>query len=322
MNAGADALVTGAAGFIGGGVARALAAHPGVGQVVGFDRDPLPAPSLRGDLAALADLAAATPPPAIVVHCAGITTAVCERDPIGAYAVNLEGTRHLLAWCAGFPRPPRLVFTSSVAVFGGGEDEVDEGSLVSPRSTYGAVKAAAELLVLDAARRGMVDGVVVRLPVTIVRTTRSGRPGAGYLSDLIIHAAQNRPLIAPLGPDEAVPVAASADVFALLVAAATRPDLPTRLLHVPARPVSGRQTVAALRARGLDPQVRFEPDESVRALMAGWPRRLASRHAAAWGLDEAAAVEAIVNAYLRAYHSSAAASRAIESVTVGPDLSS
>lgn len=302
MAAGTVALVTGAAGFIGDGVARALAKQPGIGRVIGFDRDPLPGPSLRGDLAAIADLAAdlvAASPPAVVVHCAGITTAACERDPEAAYAVNLEGTRRLLAWCAGFPRPPRLVFTSSIAVFGGGEARVDEESRVSPRSTYGAVKAAAELLVLDATRRGLVDGVVVRLPVTIVRTMRSGRPGAGYLSDLIIHAAEDRPFVAPLGPDEEVPVAASADVFALLAAAATRPDLPARLVHAPAGPVTGAQALAALRRRGLAPRARFEPDAQVRALMAGWPGHLASRFAGMLGAGTSASIETIVDAYLR-----------------------
>ncbi|MBV9076778.1 MAG: NAD-dependent epimerase/dehydratase family protein [Methylobacteriaceae bacterium] len=295
-----SALVTGAAGFIGTGIVRALTSSPDIGEVIGFDREAAAGVSLRGDIADVARVAGDCPAPAIVIHCAGITTAACERDPAEAYRVNLEGTRRLLAWCATLPYRLRFVFTSSVAVFGGGANRVDESSAVAPASTYGTVKAAAELLVLDAARRGEVDGMVLRLPVTMVRTMRSGRPGAGYLSDLVVHAVERRPLVAPLPPDQPIPVAGSRDVFAALADAAVRTDLPGRVLHVAARSLTGHDVLAALRDRGFDPQVRFEPDPTIEALTTGWPKMFESLYADDGGFGPAASLDAILDGYLGA----------------------
>ncbi len=280
----ASALVTGAAGFIGAGVAAALQAGLGDDAVVGHDLAALDAAAMRGaawvqgDVAAIGRDAPSGLAPSAVVHAAGITTAACERDPDAAYRVNVEGTRALLAWCRSLPQPPRFIFTSSVAVFGGGETLVDEQSLVCPRLTYGATKAAAEQLVLDAARRGEIDGVVVRLPITIIRTSRVGRPGAGYLSDLALHACAGRPFEAPLGADHVLPVASSAATFALLARLADPAlALPAAIIHVPSIATSGAAMVEALAARGFRADVVFRPDHAVEALIRGWPHRLKSR---------------------------------------------
>lgn len=281
------ALVTGAAGFIGGALAAALSRQGDVAEVIAFDRLPVTAsPGIRPVTGEVADIGAsgmgsANEPPAIIVHCAGITAAACEADPAVAYAVNVEGTRALLAWCAGLPRPPRLVLTSTVAVFGGGEPVVTEASRVAPASTYGATKAMAEQLVLDAGRRGIVEGVVARLPVTIVRPGRVGRAGAGFLSDLVIHAAAGRAFEAPLAVDRAIPVASLRDTAEHLVRLGTAPLEGSDIHHVPSLAATARDVLAILAEHGIVPEpgrVTFRPDPGVERLIAGWPERLSSLH--------------------------------------------
>ena len=276
-------LVTGAAGFIGGAVARALASREDVREVVLLDRvatadaGPKTRP-LAADVSAVGTAAAGVSPD-LVVHCAGITTASCEADPEAGFAVNVAGTRALLAWCRTLRRPPRLVLASTVAVFGGGEPVVDEASPVAPRSTYGTTKAMAELLVRDADRRGEIEGVTLRLPVTMVRPGRTGRAGAGYLSDLLRHAAAGRSFTAPLAADRMVPVASLRAAGDAVLRVGLLPS-PPPLVHVRAVAATGAAALEALAAAGIDAAqtVRFQPDPTVERLMEGWPERLASLH--------------------------------------------
>lgn len=268
-------LVTGAAGFLGGRIAEALAARA---DVTGFDRVAAPG-IVTGDVAGLA---AALPPgfcADAVIHAAAITTQASEADPDAAWAINVEGTRAVLAWCAAQPRPPRLVLLSSVGVFGGGELAPDEASAPHPASVYGTTKAVAELLLLDAARRGVTDAVVLRLPISVIRTTRSGPPGAGFISDLVAHVRRGARFVAPLAALHALPVASVRAAVALACRAALASHLPARLLHVPSLAVSGAMAVAALEAGGVAAQglVGFAPDPAVERLVAGWPQRLATR---------------------------------------------
>lgn len=299
-------LVTGSAGFIGGSVAAALAHDRAfltrIDRVSDDVEDGPRTCSLVGDVAAIGALARAEElRPDVIVHAAGITTAACEADPDAAFAINVEGTRTLLAWCRGLPRPPRFVFTSSVAVFGGGESTADELARPAPGSTYGATKVMAEALVLDAARRGIVEGIVVRLPVTIVRPGRVGRPGAGFLSDLLTAAAAGRLFIAPLAADRAVPVASARRTIEALVELATGPLPPSPLVHVPSVAATAQDALAALERRGLrDPgrTISFAPDPTVERLIAGWPAVLASRETGRLGFGAPDTMDAIVAGYL------------------------
>jgi nucleoside-diphosphate-sugar epimerase len=299
-------LVTGGAGFIGRLVAAGLA--PGSAFLARLDRvwdgveDGPRSRSLVGDVAAIGDLARADElRPDVIVHAAGITTAACEADPDAAFAINVESTRTLLAWCRGLPRPPRVLLTSSVAVFGGGEPYADELARPAPGSTYGATKLMAEALVLDAARRGIVEGLVVRLPVTIIRPGRVGQPGAGFLSDLIMAAAAGRPFIAPLAGNRAVPVASRRRTIEALVRLATGPLPSSPLVHMPSVAATARDALAALEREGVrDPgrTISFMPDPAVERLIAGWPAVLASREAGRLGLAPPDTIDAVVAGYL------------------------
>ena len=275
-------IVTGAAGFLGGRLAAALAADPRVASVTGLDRVALPAgPAVAGIVADLADFGRAAPAADLVLHAAALTSQACEADPEAAHSVNIDGTRAVLRWARAQPRPPRVVYLSSVAVFGGGDAVATEATPPAPRSTYGTTKLVAEALLQDATRRGEVEAVVLRLPVTIVRTAaRVGPPGAGFVSDLIDAALRGRPFVAPLAPDHAVPVASLRAVTAMVLRAALA-EVPARLLHVPSLAASARGTLVALSACGVaDPGIDYSPDSAVAGLVAGWPGRLGTQHPA------------------------------------------
>ncbi|NGM19649.1 NAD-dependent epimerase/dehydratase family protein [Roseomonas stagni] len=265
-------LVTGAAGFLGGCIATAL--ERSGAHVTRFDRVAAPG-VVAGDIARIAE---AFPPGTrfgAVIHAAAITTQASEADPDEAWAINVEGTRAALRFAQG----ARFVLLSSIGVFGGGEAEPDEASPPRPASTYGMTKLVAEALLADASRRGDADGVVLRLPISVLRTTRSGPPGAGFISDLVAHARRGARFTAPLGPDHALPIASVRAGVAMACRAALARDLPARLLHVPSLAVSGAVAVAALDAEGVPARalVDFAPDPAVEALVSGWPRRLVTR---------------------------------------------
>jgi nucleoside-diphosphate-sugar epimerase len=272
MSRRSSVLVTGAAGFLGGRIAAAL--EEGGATVTRFDRTAAPC-VVVGDIGRIAE---ALPPGTrfdAVIHAAAITTQASEADPQAAWAINVEGTRAALRVAAG----ARFVLLSSIGVFGGAEAEPDEASPPRPASTYGMTKMVAEALLADAARRGDADAVALRLPVSVPRTTRSGPPGAGFISDLVAHARRGARFTAPLSPDHALPIASVRAGVALACRAALAADLPARLLHVPSLAVSGAVAVAALEAEGVPARalVDFAPDPTVEALVAGWPRRLATR---------------------------------------------
>src|SRR5207244_7901020 len=98
--------------------------------------------------------------------------------------VNLDGSRAVLEACRARGGPVRLVFVSTLAVFGGGHELVDEATKPDPETTYGATKAAVELLVADYSRKGFVDGRTARLPTVIVRPDAPARATSAFVSSI------------------------------------------------------------------------------------------------------------------------------------------
>ncbi|HEY8614132.1 MAG TPA: NAD-dependent epimerase/dehydratase family protein [Roseomonas sp.] len=270
------AIVTGAAGFLGGQLAARLAADPRITGVVGLDRATPPAGAPFQAIAAdIARFAEVTPPADLVIHAAAITSQASEADPDAAFAINVEGTRAVLRWARAQPVPPRVLLLSSIAVFGRGDPVATEDTPPDPRSAYGTTKLIAERLLLDATRRGEVEGVILRLPVNLVRTgARTAPPGAGFVSVLIDAALRGRRYTAPLAPDHAVPVASIEACLGLAMRAALG-SVPAGLLHVPSLAGSAESARAALAACGVaGVRIGCAPDPAVEALVAGWPARL------------------------------------------------
>lgn len=208
--------ILGGAGFLGRRIAARLAAEGQLGDrpisgLTLFDAVPPPRPdaafpvaTVTGDLAELpADAIPAGTD--VVFHLAAVVSAQAEADYELGWRVNLRGTEAVVGACRRLVgaggTPPRIVFTSSVASFSGGQDAVlDDDTRQVPANSYGAQKAAAELLLADASRRGFLDAVSIRLPTVIVRPGRPNRAASSFLSAIIREPLLGEPAELPV-PD-------------------------------------------------------------------------------------------------------------------------
>jgi len=303
--------ILGGAGFLGRKLARRLAAEGGVERLILFDMAepeapegaPFPVRCLAGDVADARALAAAIPEGTThVVHLAAVVSAAAEADYELGLRVNLHGALAVLDACRRLAAPPRLVFTSSVASFSGGQQAclADDARQV-PLNSYGAQKAAAELLIQDASRRGLVDAVSIRLPTVIIRP---GRPNAAASS--FVSAILREPLLGletPLPVPEAFRVWVCSPSLAVgwlrhAMGMDTAPLGSDRGINPPGLSVSVAEMLAALDApsRAL---VRPAPDARIEAIVGGWPASFEAGRARALGFAEQPGLAAILAEFLR-----------------------
>lgn len=258
-------LVTGAAGFIGEQLARAILARGAleidgrpapVAELVLFDRVPcrLEHPRARrlvGDITDAGAVREAAAGAGAVFHLAAVPSAAAEADVELGYRVNLDGTRQVLEAARRAAAGARLLFTSSVAVYGPPLPEpVTETTPARPVLSYGAQKLAAEILVHDYSRRGFVDGRSVRLPAVLVRLASPNAAASGWASGLVREVLAGRDCVCPVRPDSRLAaLSARRAVDALLrVHGAPATALPERrVVLLPGIAVSGAELVAALR---------------------------------------------------------------------------
>ena len=193
--------ITGGAGFLGRKIAACLARDGKLGDrpitsLTLFDL--VRAPEAGRDLPGHCDCrrsrrpsTEAIPPGTnVVFHLAAVVSAQAEADYDLGRRVNLRGTDAVVDACrrlvAAGNKPPRVVFTSSVASFSGGQEAVlDDDARQVPANSYGAQKAAAELILADATRRGFLDAVSIRLPTVIVRPGRPNRAASSFFSAIV-----------------------------------------------------------------------------------------------------------------------------------------
>jgi D-erythronate 2-dehydrogenase len=193
--------ILGGGGFLGRKVAARLAKdgrlgdHPVTGLTLFDLAEPpkfaaaFPVTAIGGDLVELPDTAIPRGTD-VVFHLAAVVSAQAEADYELGRRVNLRGTDAVIDACrrlvAAGGKPPRVVFTSSVASFSGGQDaSLQDDARQIPANSYGAQKAAAELILSDASRRGFLDLVAIRLPTVIVRPGRPNRAASSFLSAII-----------------------------------------------------------------------------------------------------------------------------------------
>ncbi len=177
-------LITGGAGFLGKRLTARLLARADIDEIVLVDMAPakgLADPRVRivaGDIADPALMASLIDEKtAGVFHLAAVVSGQAEADFDLGMRINLDASRLLLDLCRQRGHKPRVVFTSSVAVYGGDlPDVVTDDLALRPASSYGTEKAIAELLLADYSRRGFVDGRVLRLPTVSVRPGLPNRP--------------------------------------------------------------------------------------------------------------------------------------------------
>jgi D-erythronate 2-dehydrogenase len=245
--------------------------------------------------------------PDFVFHLAGVVSAEAELDFDKGYRVNLDGTRALLEAirAKGEGYRPNVVFTSSIAVFGAPfPAAIPDDFHLTPLTSYGTQKAMCELMLADYTRRGVLDGVGIRLPSIVVRPGKPNKAASGFFSGIIRE---------PLAGEEAVlPVAdtvlhwhaspRSAVGFLIHAARLTREQLGARInLTMPGVCCTVAEQIAALRRVAGDKvvaRIRREPDELIARIVAGWPSRFDARRALALGCRVEASFDEIIRAHI------------------------
>lgn len=312
-------LITGAAGMIGrkltarllrdGKVAARTIAHLDLHDVVASeapDRAPFGIRCLTGDLSepgAARTLVADRPE--IVFHLAGVVSGEAEANFDLGYSVNLDGTRALFDAIRLAAYRPRLVFASSIAVFGAPfPDIIPDEFHPTPLTSYGTQKLMAELLLADYTRRGLVDGIGIRLPTICVRPGKPNKAASGFFSGIIREPLNGQEAIVPV-PRSVVHTHASprSAVDFLIHAAGLDGQAvgPRRNLTMPGVAISVSEQIEALqRAAGAETVklIRDEPDEAVWAIVKNWPARFAATRARQLGFAAEETFDDIIRAHI------------------------
>jgi len=245
--------------------------------------------------------------PDTIFHLAAVLSGESEADFEKGYRVNLDGTRSLFeaVRAVGAGYRPRVVFASSIAVFGAPfPDPIGDEFHATPLTSYGTQKAIGELLLSDYTRRGFLDGVGVRLPTICVRPGEPNAAASGFFSGIVREPLDGRDAVLPV-PDDTRHWFASprAAVDFLLHAAALDGDAlgDRRCLTMPGVSATVADEIAALRSVAGDEAVRHirrEPDETVARIVSGWPGRFDARRALGLGFRAEADFEEIVRVYV------------------------
>jgi len=307
-------VITGGCGFLGRRVALRLLERLEVDELVLFDNAPsaLPLPEDRrlklvtGDIADLETVRGVVAPGTnSVFHLAAVVSGEAEADTDLGYRVNLDGARAVLEACRALGTCPRLVFASSLAVYGGAlPPAVGDDTALTPETCYGTQKAIGELLVNDYSRKGFVDGRAVRLPTVVVRPGRPNRAASTFASSIIREPLSGREAICPVSPDTVMALASPRRVVDALLRAHDLPaaDFATsRSLQLPGFSVAVGEIVAAVRRVGGEQaytRIRWEPDPLIQRIVSGWPQALAAPRAAALGFTADNGIDEVVQSFI------------------------
>jgi nucleoside-diphosphate-sugar epimerase len=314
-------VITGGAGFLGSRLARAILARDALVDARGDRRevrelvllDVVPASlddprvaAVTGDLAdpALVERIVTSDTDSIF-HLAAVVSGQAEAEFDLGMRVNVDATRLLLERCRKLARPPKLVFASSLAVFGGTlPDPVPDDALLTPQTSYGTQKAIGEFLVYDMTRKGFIDGRSLRLPTITVRPGKPNRAASSFASSIIREPLNGVDASCPVGPSTRVWVSSPRTVITNLllghdVAAARFAH--TRSINVPGMCISVGEMVAALRRVAGDAvadRVKWQPDPVIERIVATWPPRFAPVLGPALGMRADDDFESIVRQYI------------------------
>ena len=244
--------------------------------------------------------------PDVIFHLAAIVSGEAEADFAKGYRINLDGTRHLFdAICAADDYLPRVVFTSSIAVFGAPyPDAIGDDFHTTPLTSYGTQKAICELLLSDFSRRRMMDGVGIRLPTICVRPGKPNKAASGFFSNIIRDPLAGQEAVLPVSDDVRHWHASPRSAVGFLVHAATIDTSivgPRRNLTMPGISATVGEQIAALRKIAGDTvvsRIRREPDPQIINMVAGWPRNFDASRATRLGFVADQSFEDIIRVHI------------------------
>lgn len=315
-------VITGGAGFLGSRLAGAILergmltdsrgdARP-VRELVLVDIVPPaahPDVRVRAIQAALDDRALVdaviTPDTDSIFHLAAVVSGQAEADFDIGMRVNLDATRNLLERARACNAPPKFVFASSLAVFGGRlPDPVPDDAPVTPQSSYGTQKAIGELLVNDMSRKGFIDGRSLRLPTIVVRPGKPNRAASSFASGIIREPLSGVEAICPVAPTTRMWVQSPRAVVDNLLVGhdASAGELPAfRAINVPGMCVAVGDMVSALRSvagEAAAARVQWQYDPAIDRIVSTWPASFVAQAGRALGMRADDDFEGVVRTYI------------------------
>jgi nucleoside-diphosphate-sugar epimerase len=314
-------LVIGAAGMLGAKLVSKLASHgklagQSISRLTRYDAViPPPPPSTThpvdtfvGDLAdpeetqKLADAR-----PDVVFHLAAIVSGEAEKDFDKGYRINLDATRNLLEALRmqGTAYKPKLIFTSSIAVFGAPfPEKIPDDFFTTPLTSYGTQKAMGELLVSDYSRKGFIDGMSLRMPTVCVRPGRPNLAASGFFSNIIREPLVGKEAILPVPTDVRHWHVSPRSAVGFLIQAANMDSARLgnrRTINLPGLSCTVEEQIEALRRAAGDKAValvRHEPDETIMRIVQGWPRNFDTARAKELGFKAEQTFDEIIRVHM------------------------
>lgn len=305
-------LILGAAGMLGGKLAEAIA-----GGALAHNRLTLAdvvAPSTVAGATSLAvNLTQAgvaeqliKDRPDLIFHLAAVVSGEAEADLAKGYATNLVASRALFDAIAAVPGyVPRVVFASSLAVFGAPFPKIIPDSFhLTPRTSYGTQKAMTELLLSDYSRRGLLDGIALRLPTICIRPGAPNKAASGFYSSILREPLNGLPAMLPVRDSLRHWFASPRSATGFFLRAATLDTTafgPSRALTMPGLSASVAEMIEALRRVGGQQAVDLithDPDPVIEAIVETWAEAFAATEARALGFSAENSFDEIIGIYL------------------------
>jgi nucleoside-diphosphate-sugar epimerase len=300
-------LVVGAAGMIGRKLTQRLQ-KDGASELILHDVVPFEGAAAVSDLSTPGEaekLVAARPD--TIFHLAAVVSGEAEADFDKGYRINLDGTRRLFEAVrrVGDGYKPRLVFTSSIAVFGSPfPDAIGDEFLNAPLTSYGTQKAIGELLLSDYSRRGIFDGIGIRLPTICVRPGKPNKAASGFFSGIIREPLAGQEAVLPVPESVRHWFASPRAAIGFLIHASTMNTETLgarRNLSMPGISATVGEQIAALRKVGGEQAaklIRREPDATIMRIVEGWPRNFDARRALGLGFRADPSFEEIIRIHV------------------------
>jgi D-erythronate 2-dehydrogenase len=311
-------LITGGGGFLGFRLAQALLARGKLGGKPitaitlldgAFPSAAATEPRLKaviGDVSDAKVIADVCPPDTdAVFHLAAVVSGAAEADFDLGMRVNLKGIELLVAQMRKCAKPPRLVYTSSVAAFGGTLPAVlDDSTIANPQTSYGTQKVIGEYLVSDYTRKGFIDGRSLRLPTIVVRAGKPNAAASSFASAILREPLNGVAAACPVAPDTGVWMLSPGRVVEAFLHAWELPAAAwgtQRWLNLPGITASVAQMLEALKKVGgaeVAARVSYIPDARIQAIVKTWPVNFRTPRALDMGFKADPDVESIIRAYI------------------------
>jgi nucleoside-diphosphate-sugar epimerase len=316
-------VITGGAGFLGKKLARRLLQQESivgtdgtpqaVSEILLFDVVKASGPglddprvkTLAGDIANFATVQSIVQGAATVFHFAAVVSAGAEADFDLGYRVNLDGTRNVLEACRALGTNPRVVFTSSLAAYGGElPPAVTDDTPLTPQTSYGSQKAIGEFLLRDYTRKGFVRGTAVRLPTICVRTGLPNKAASTWASSVVREPLTGVDVVCPVTPQTVMVVLSprrTVDAFLRLHDLGPDAFGPGRTLLLNGINVTARELEQAVGRHAGNRKVgkvSWQHDPAIQRICDGWPQGIDSRRARSLGFETDRDLDEVVRHFI------------------------